>query len=76
MTAVGLSLAPAAGRRVFEQIRNDLVAAYVASGLDDATALREASREAKRRIAAPKLGRSDNVPSVKDILAKLPLKLL
>jgi len=76
MTAVGSSLPVNTGRRVFEQIRNDLVAAYVASGLDDTTAIREASREAKRRIAATKHDGSDSVPSVKDILDKLPLKLL
>ena len=76
MTAVESSPPVTAGRRVFEQIRNDLVAAFVASGLDDATALCEASREAQRRIAAPKHDRSDSVPSVKDILARLPLKLL
>ncbi len=57
-------------------IRNDLVTAYVASGLDNAAALREASREAKRRISSPKHGRSDNAPSAKDILTRLPLKLL
>ena len=73
MTVVESSPPATAGRQVFEQIRNELVAAYVASGLDNATALREASREAKRRIAAPKHGRSDNVPSAKDILARLPL---
>ena len=76
MTAVQSSSPTTDGRHVFEQIRNDLVAAFVASGLDDATAFCEASREAQRRIAAPKHDRSDSVPSVKDILARLPLKLL
>ena len=76
MTAVPSSSSETGGRQVFEQVRNDLVTAYLAAGLDDETALREASREAQRRIAAPKHGRSDNVPSTKDILATLPLKLL
>ena len=76
MTAVPSTSPTASDRQVFAQIRNDLVAAYLSSGLDNATALREASREAKRRIAAPKHGRSDNVPSAKDILDSLPLKLL
>ena len=76
MTTVSSSSPTSAGRQVFEQVRNDLVAAYVAAGLDDATALREASREAKRRLATPKHGSSDSVASAKDILAKLPLKLL
>ena len=76
MTAVPSSSSETGGRQVFEQVRNDLVTAYLAAGLDDATALREASREAQRRIAAPKRDRSDDVPSAKDILAKLPFKLL
>ena len=76
MTAVPSSSPTTGGRQVFEQVRNDLVAAYMAAGLDDATALREASREAQRRLATPKHGSSDSVPSAKDILAKLPLKLL
>ena len=76
MTAVESSTPVTAGRRVFEQIRNDLMPAYVASGLDDATALREASLEAKRRISGPTHDRSGSVPSAKDILDRLPLKLL
>jgi hypothetical protein len=76
MTAVPSSSPTTGGRQVFEQVRNDLVAAYMAAGLDNATAQREASREAQRRIAAPKHGRSDKVPSAKHILATLPLKLL
>ena len=76
MTAVPSSSSETGGRQVFEQVRNDLVTAYLAAGLDDETALREASREAKRRIAAPKRDRSDDVASAKDILAKLPFKLL
>ena len=76
MTAVPSSSPTTGDRQVFEQIRNDLMAAYRAAGLDDANAQREASREAQRRIAAPKRDRSDDVPSAKDILAKLPFKLL
>jgi len=76
MTAVPSSSPTTGGRHVFEQIRNDLVAAYRAAGLNDATALREASREAQRRTSARKQGLSHSVPSAKDILATLPLKLL
>lgn len=64
------------GRHVFEQVRHDLLVAYVASGIDEATALREATREAKRRLNSLQRGNPEGVPSAKDILARLPLKLL
>jgi hypothetical protein len=64
------------GRQVFEQIRNELAKAYTAAGLNDEVALREASREARRRMTDPKKGCSSDVASAKDILEKLPLKLL
>ena len=76
MTPVSSTFSTTGGRQVVEHVRNDLVAAYMAAGLDNATAQREASREAQRRIAASKHDRSDNVPSAKHILATLPFKLL
>jgi len=60
-------------RQAFEKLRGDLFQQFRAAGLDECTALREASRQAQRQIA-PKLVH-ERPELAKDILATLPVKL-
>lgn len=76
MKVIPTSTPEIGSRQAFERVRNDLINAYSAAGLDSVAAQREATRAAQRQMAAPMRERSGSVDSAKDILANLPLKLL
>ncbi len=63
-------------RQAFEQVRDELVRTYQATGLDEKTATLAASHEIRRRKAKRTAKANDTVPTTKDILANIPLKLL
>ncbi len=60
-------------RKAFEKLRGDLFQQFRAAGLDECTALREASRQAQRHVA-PATGQ-ERPTLAKEILATLPVKL-
>jgi hypothetical protein len=62
-----------ASRKAFEELRGDLFQRLRSAGLDECTALREASRRAQRRVA-PNPG-CERPTLARDILASLPVKL-
>jgi|GEM_PF-393638 len=64
------------GRQAFEQVRDELVRTYQATGLDEKTATLAASHEIRRRNAKRASSSADAVATTKDILANIPLKLL
>ena len=62
-----------ASRKAFGKLRGDLFQQFRAAGLDECTALREASRQAQRQVAPSLVHQQPTL--ARDILATLPVKL-
>ena len=62
------------GRELFDRIRGELFSQLQSSGLDEKSALDEASRQARDRVAAYTTGTKPKPTSAKAVLSSLPIK--
>jgi hypothetical protein len=65
-----------ANRQLFERVRGDLFHQLRSAGLDERSALREASRQARRHIEPKTDHQRTNLAPTKEILGTLPIKLV
>ncbi len=62
------------GRELFDRIRGELFSQLQSSGLDEQSALAEANRQARDRVAAYSNGTRPKLTSAKAVLSSLPIK--